>query len=303
MAAMELWEQYPPEGSAQKHTVTGNVWRARGVAGFGLAARDIYTYLPPSYNDSRKRYPVLYMQDGQNIFDDVMSYVGEWGADEAAESLAKQGFECIIVAIPNGGKARMREYGPWSRETSPRETSPRETSPRTSKQWGTLNSQGEAYVDYVAKTVKPLIDQSFRTRPSAPFTGIGGSSMGALIALYAALTRPTVFGYCLAMSPSIWFGFGKLFDVVRVTPKTKTRFYMDMGQRETPEEKSSGMLMDARQMHALLHAQHFDVAYIEDSEGIHHESSWRCRFPAALEWFLNARARPEPPQAGHTHVK
>ena len=287
MVAIDVWEQYPPEGSAQKHTVTGNVWRTRGVAGFGLGARDIYAYLPPSYNSSRKRYPVLYMQDGQNIFDEVTSYVGEWAADEAAESLAKQGLECIIVGIPNGGKARMREYGPWSRSAAP----------RSSKQWGTLNSQGEAYVDFVVQTVKPLIDQSFRTRLSAPFTGVGGSSMGGLIALYAALTRPAVFGYCLAMSPSIWFGFNKLFDLVRTSAKTKTRFYMDMGQRETPDEKSSGMLMDARQMHALLHAQHFDVAYIEDAEGIHHETSWQQRFPAALEWFVNPKARPEPPQA------
>ena len=276
------WEQYPPADSTQKHTVTGNVWCMRGVAGFGLAARNIYAYLPPSYTTSRKRYPVLYLQDGQNVFDEATSYVGEWGADEAAEDLATKGLECIIIGIPNGGKVRMREYGPWS---------------RSSKQWGTLNGQGEAYVDYVTKTVKPLIDRSFRTKTSAPFTGIGGSSMGALIALYAALTRPAIFGFCMAMSPSIWFGFGKLFDLVRATARTKTRFYMDMGQRETPDEKTSGMLMDARQMHALLHAQQFDVAYIEDAEGIHHESSWYRRFPAALEWFLDAKARPGPPQA------
>ena len=285
-----IWEEYPPADSAHQHTVAGNVWRTRDVGwpaqvatpvAAPIAARDLYVYLPPSYTGSRKRYPVLYLQDGQNVFDEATSYVGEWGADEAAEDLARQGLECVLVAIPNGGKARMREYGPWARGVGR----------------GTSNSGGELYLDYVTQVVKPLIDANFRTKSAAPFTGIGGSSMGGLISLYAALTRPKVFGFCMAMSPSIWFGSSRLFELARATPVNKTRFYLDMGLRETPDEKPSGMLMDAREMFALLHKKKFDVAYIEDADGIHHESSWRRRFPAALTWFLKPKARPEPPQA------
>ena len=272
------WESYPPADSAQPHTVTGDVWVTRQVSGFDLGPRDIYAYLPPGYARSRKHYPVLYMQDGQNIFDDVLSFVGEWGCDEAAEELAQQGLGCIIVGIPNAGEARMSEYSPWSRE---------------SKRYGDLVGRGDRYLDFITRGIKPLIDSTFRTRPAAKDTGIGGSSLGGLIALYAALTRPNDFGFCLAMSPSIWFSFGKLFTLARKAKPSPTRFYMDMGQREG----QSGMLSDARQLHALLRARPFEVSYIEDAKGIHNESSWRRRFPAALAWFLNPKVRPVPPQA------
>ena len=272
------WESYPPADSGKAHTVTGDVWVTRNITGFGLSQRDVYVYLPPGYARSRKRYPVLYMQDGQNIFDDALSFVGEWGCDEAAETLAQQGLGCIIVGIPNAGEARMSEYSPWSRE---------------SKRYGNLNGQGEAYLDLITRTLKPKIDTTFRTRPAAKDTGIGGSSLGGLIALYGALTRLNDFGFCMAMSPSIWFSFGQLFDLARKAKLSRTRFYMDMGQREG----QGGMLSDARQLHALLRGREFDVSYIEDAKGIHNESSWRRRFPAALAWFLNPKVRPVPPQA------
>lgn len=277
-ATKPLWESYPPADSGKTHTVTGDVWVTRNIVGAGLSKRDLYVYLPPGYAQTRKRYPVLYMQDGQNIFDDALSFVGEWGCDEAAEALAQRGLACIIVGIPNAGEARMSEYSSWGRE---------------GKRWGNAKGQGEAYLDLITRTIKPLIDKSFRTRPAAQHTGIGGSSMGGLIALYGALTRPNDFGFCMAMSPSIWFSFGKLFDLARKAKPSKTRFYLDMGQREG----QGGMLSDARQMHAALHDRAFDVAYIEDAKGIHNESSWMRRFPAALEWFLNPKARPTPPQA------
>ena len=271
--ANSSWQPYPPADSDQPHTVTGDVRLTQNIAGFGLSARDIYVYLPPGYARSRKRYPVLYMQDGQNIFDDVLSFVGEWGCDEAAEALAQQGLPGIIVGIPNAGEDRMSEYSPWSRE---------------SKRWGNLVGKGDLYLDFVTHTVKPLIDTSFRTLLAAKDTGIGGSSLGGLIALYATLTRPNEFGFGMALSPSIWFSFGKLFTLARKAKPGTARIYMDMGQREG----QGGMLSDARQMHTLLRAREFDVAYIEDAKGIHNESSWQRRFPAALKWFLNPAARP-----------
>ena len=253
------------------------MWVTQNISGSGLRARDIYVYLPPGYARSRKRYPVLYMQDGQNIFDDALSFVGEWGCDEAAELLAQQGLPCIIVGIPNAGEERMSEYSPWSRE---------------SKRWGNLVGKGDIYLDFITQTVKPLLDKTFRTRPAAKDTGIGGSSLGGLIALYATLTRPNDFGFCMALSPSIWFSFGKLFTLARKAKPSASRIYLDMGQREG----QAGMLSDARQMHALLHNRQFDVAFIEDANGIHNESSWWRRFPTALQWFLNPKARPELPR-------
>ncbi|HEX8832202.1 MAG TPA: alpha/beta hydrolase-fold protein, partial [Longimicrobium sp.] len=149
--------------------------------------RRVWVYLPPDYASSSKRYPVLYMHDGQNVFDDSTSGFGEWGVDETLDSLFATGDPgVIVVAVDHGGAKRLDEYSPF-------------INPRHG------GGEGDAYVDFLAQTLKPLIDRRYRTRPDRLNTGVAGSSMGGLISLYAALKYPDVFGRAGIFSPSLWF--------------------------------------------------------------------------------------------------
>ena len=175
----------------------GDVRVMQNVASSGLKARNILVYLQPNYEQETRDYPVLYMHDGQNIFDDLTSYAGEWGVDESAEGLAARGLKCIIVGIPNGGEARLDEYGPWEDERL--------------RQHSAAGQGGRAleYLAFLLGNVKPLIDSSFRTSRLRSQTGISGSSMGGLVSLWAALEARETFGFCAALSSSFWLG-GKL---------------------------------------------------------------------------------------------
>jgi predicted alpha/beta superfamily hydrolase len=266
-------EAYPGEG----RTVAGDVRVLRGVEGNGLAARDILVYLPPSYeSEPDRRYPVLYMHDGQNVFDASTSYAGEWGADEAAEELAGRGLQAIIVAVPNGGDARMDEYGPWP---------------------GLLHhhsggGKAEEYLRYLLDTVRPAVDGAWRTLADREHTGIAGSSMGGLISLYAALTQPQVFGYCAALSPSLWWAHGRILTLARGRRGPKPRVYLDTGLIE-----GHSHALRLRKLRDRLEKAGYEVAHVEDETGDHSEGAWRRRFPAALEWFLDPAARPGEPAA------
>ena len=139
--------------------------------------RDLLVYLPPSYHRTTRRYPVIYMHDGQNLFDHATSYAGEWGVDETMEMLAHtEGLEAIIVVIPTAGPQRLAEYTPFHD--------------------GRLGGgRGDDYLAFIVDTVKPLIDGNFRTLPNRRYTGIMGSSLGGLISLYAFFQRPTAVSY------------------------------------------------------------------------------------------------------------
>ena len=271
---MGQWLPYKEAYAGDGHSVSGDIQVLRGVAAYGLAPRDLLVYLPPSYaSDPMRRYPVLYLQDGQNVFDAATSYAGEWGADEAAEDLAAHGYETILVAIPNAGKARLVEYSPWPVRPFP-------------FRGGTKAS---AYCDFLLHTVKPLIDAAFRTSRERAETGIAGSSLGGLIALYACLTRPGAFGFCAALSPALWPGRGRIFEVARERRGHGTRVYLDAGGREV----NGRLLAQAQRMSDTLARQGYDVAYVEDADADHNEAAWRRRFPAVLAWFLDPALRPD----------
>src|SRR5690606_36165183 len=143
--------------------------------------------LPPDYETSAKYYPVLYMHDGQNLFDVRTSFSGEWKVDEHLDSLFLLGDPgCIVVGIDNGGTNRINEYSPW-----------------VNPQYG--GGQGDQYIEFLIETLKPYIDQNYRTLPDAEHTGIMGSSMGGLISYYGGLTNQNVFGRIGAFSSSFWF--------------------------------------------------------------------------------------------------
>ncbi len=274
------WKPYE-EVYGTKHTVVGDVRVWQKVSGSGLAARNILVYLPPNYDSQTRDYPVLYMHDGQNIFDDLTAYAGEWGVDETAQSLAARGLPCIVVGIPNGGEARLDEYGPWEDERL--------------KQHSATGQGGRAleYLTFLLGNVKPLVDSSFRTSRLRSQTGISGSSMGGLVSLWAALEARETFGFCAALSSSFWLG-GKLeaFVAARVAPDL--RIYLDVGGKESSlKAQQNAYLKSNRKMRDLLESQGYDLVYLEDANGIHNEADWRRRFPAALEWFLDPSKRPK----------
>lgn len=253
-------------------TLSGKVEVIPGLASPQLGnARDLLVYLPPSYaNSPDKRYPVLYMHDGQNLFNAVTSYSHEeWGADEAAEALAKQGKEVIIVGIPNMGTERLAEYGPF---------------PHPETKW---IGRGEAYADFLVNTIKPLIDSKYRTLSDRIHTGVMGSSAGGNISLYTALRHPQVFGFAGVMSPGFWLVKPYIMSWVRENPDPALRVWLDMGS-----EEGSGMVFDAQWMANLLQAQGNEVKWVLEQGGKHFEADWKRRFPAALEWFLT----PPPPR-------
>ena len=123
----------------------------------------IWVYLPPNYDQSSKKYPVIYMHDGQNLFDNATSYIGEWEVDETLNELFnKTGKGFIVVGIENGGEERINEYTPWKNE-----------------KYG--GGKGEIYIDFLVNTLKPYIDVTYRTKPQQKHTGLIGSSLGGLI--------------------------------------------------------------------------------------------------------------------------
>lgn len=269
------------EFHGSKNTVTGTVvvWPNLASPQLGRAS-EIAVYLPPTLAASRladassgRRYPVIYFHDGQNVFDDRTSFVGEWEADETLEKLALDGIEAIAVAIPNGGEARMDEYSPWREKNFLRGHK------------GDVGGKGDAYMEWLVEDVKPLIDRSFPIQTERESTGLVGSSMGGLISLYGILKYPEVFGLVGSMSPSVrWrdYGIVKMIEDGGMPP---ARIHLDMGGREW-----RGMTDDARRVRDALTDKGWvegrDLHYVEERYAIHREDAWARRLPDALRFLL-----------------
>jgi predicted alpha/beta superfamily hydrolase len=229
--------------------------------------RDLLVYLPPDYDGGDRRYPVLYMHDGQNLFDPATSYAGCWHLGETMDGLARRGMPAIVVGIPNT-PARIAEYSPY-------------VDPRAG------GGSGNAYLRFVIETVKPLVDGRYRTRPEAAATGIAGSSMGGLISLYAVLKHPSVFGFAGVLSPALWFARGAILEEVTAVGRVPGRLYLDMGGREGPRSVAL-----AFRLRNLLLEQgcrlDWDFRWVFERLGRHHEAAWRRRFRTALPFLLRA---------------
>lgn len=245
-------------------------------------SREICVYVPPSFASGEsegRKYPVIYFHDGQNMFDDKTSYVGEWRADETLQRLAREGREVFAVGIPNAGEERMDEYSPWSGKSGFRRRR--------------VAGRGVVYLEWLLNEVKPLIDRSFPTRTDRGGTGTMGSSLGGLISLFAAAKYPDVFGFIGAMSPAVRWHDYKIVGLFDDWSKPRPRIHLDMGGREF-----RGLYADARMMRDALLANGWvggrDLQYVEDRYGRHHEESWARRLPDALRFLLPA---PEPATA------
>lgn len=228
--------------------------------------RDILVYLPSSYSRTDRPYPVLYMHDGQNLFDPTTSFAGEWGMDAAMARAPRKGRRAIVVGIPNMGVDRIREYSPFVDPTNG-------------------GGMGDAYLDFLLQTVKPMIDAQYRTLPGVASTGIAGSSLGGFISLYAFFRSPQSWGYCGVLSPALWFAGGAIFRYVREAPYVPGRIYLDVGTRE-----GEGTLHNAREMRDLLVAKGYergkDLHWVEDEGGMHNEAAWGRRMRTALPFLL-----------------
>lgn len=239
--------------------------------------RRVWVYLPPDYATSEKRYPVLYMHDGQNVFDEATSYAGEWRVDEALDSLHAAGDPgVIVVAVANGEQQRINEYSPW----------------RNSRAGG---GEGDAYVDFLAHTLKPYVDRTYRTRPGREHTGMLGSSMGGLISLHAALRHPDVFGRVGVFSPSLWFSDSVFVAARNARPAARPRMYFVSGGMEGPPERRRTVVDDQQRMVDTLVAAGWrvgaDIHAAAPDEGQHHEWFWRREFPAAYRWLFRSEDR------------
>lgn len=278
---MADWQDYTQDKEAGQHTVTGTVRVLRDVWSPQLRnRRDLLVYLPPSYEKSNKRYPVVYMHDGQNLFDQFTSFAGEWQVDETMEALSRRGYEAIVVGLPNLGEQRLDEYSPFPH-------------PRYS------TGQGAKYLDFILQTVKPLVDRDFRTQPERTQTGMIGSSMGGLISLYAFFRPPQAFGFVGVMSPSLWFAQGRIFTYVEQAAFTPGKIYLDTGTHEQTHFftdrpqlrlRLSGYNSTVHGMYDLLYHKGYrpgqDLLYVEEESGLHNEAAWARRLPGAIEFLL-----------------
>ena len=233
--------------------------------------RQIRLYLPPGYATSGKRYPVLYMHDAQNLFDVVTAYSGEWQVDEAMDALARDGkLEAIVVGIDNGLEKRMTELNPFDHP-----------------QFG--KGEGEAYMNFIVHTVKPMIDARYRTKPDRANTAVMGSSMGGLISHYAMLQHSTVFSKAGIFSPSYPIGH-QMFKTAAATPApTDARMYLLVGDKEGREMVEQAVRMRTQLVKMGHPETNTTVKVVRGGE--HSEAFWRGEFREAMLWMFAAPAK------------
>ncbi len=264
--------QNPPE-----HTLTGDFGRhPRFRSRFLPSDHTLIVYRPPGYRDDAvRRYPVLYLQDGQNVFDRATSSTGEeWSVDETAQRLIESGAiePLIIVGIYHAGHGRIDEYTPTR-------------DPRKN-----MGGKGDGYARMLVQEIKPFIDRRYRTLRSASNTGLGGSSLGGLLTLHLGLRFPTVFNRLAVLSPSVWWNDRAIVkDVEALASKPPLRIWLDSGTGEGEEvARDARMLRDALVRKGWVEGQ--DLAYLEAEGGAHNEQSWAARVESVLRFLFPVRA-------------
>ncbi|MFZ0588653.1 MAG: alpha/beta hydrolase-fold protein [Candidatus Sulfotelmatobacter sp.] len=241
--------------------------------------RLLRVWLPPGYDDaenSGRHYPVLYLNDGQNLFESATSFTGvEWQVDETADRLIREGAvpPMIIVGIDNAGKDRIREYMPH-----------RSMHPMM------LRVQGRFYPDFLIKEVMPFVERGYRVAAEPENTGLGGSSLGGLIALYTAMVRPGVIGRLLVESPSLWASHRQAIKESRSVRIWPERIYLGVGTAEAGSvERSQSVVDDVRELAAILRRAVLSEKrlrlVIKDGAG-HNEAAWAERFLEALQFLF-----------------
>jgi len=243
--------------------------------------RYLRIWLPPGYDDAGnagRHYPVLYLNDGQNLFETSTAFAGvEWQVDETADRLIRAGAvpPMIFVGMDNTGKERIREYMPF-----------RSMHPRM------LRVQGRYYPDFLMKEVMPFVERKYRAATGPENTGLGGSSLGALIALYTAIARPGTIGRLLLESPSLWASGRQLVKESRSVRIWPERMFLAVGSSEAGSaERSRTVVDDVRELAAIMRRAVLSESrlrlVVKDGAG-HNEAAWAERFPEALRFLYGS---------------
>jgi enterochelin esterase-like enzyme len=243
--------------------------------------RYLRIWLPPGYDDASnagRHYPVLYLNDGQNLFETSTAFAGvEWQVDETADRLIREGAvpPMIFVGIDNTGKDRIREYMPF-----------RSMHPRM------LRVRGRYYPDFLIKEVMPFVQRNYRIATGPENTGLGGSSLGALIALYTAIARPGLIGRLLLESPSLWASGRQLVKESRSVRIWPERMFLAVGSAEAGSaERSRTVVDDVRELAAVMRRAVLSESrlrlVVKDGAG-HNEAAWAERFPEALRFLYGS---------------
>ncbi|WP_310555374.1 alpha/beta hydrolase-fold protein [Flavobacterium sp.] len=226
--------------------------------------KKIWLYLPKNYNSTKKKYPVIYMHDAQNLFDAKTSFVGEWNVDEKLDSLNAQ---VIVVGIEHGNEKRMAELTPYKHPKY-------------------AGGDADKYLDFIVKTLKLEIDAKYRTKTNAKNTAIMGSSLGGLVSYYAILKYPDVFGKAGIFSPSFWFNRKEIIELTNTIPTMKTKIYFLCGDNEGDAD----MITDLNQIDNLISEKRCECKNLTKKTivkgGQHNEKLWRDGFVDAYLWLF-----------------
>lgn len=264
-------EALPPVDAAE-HTLTGDVRTHEKFHSRYLEHdRTVIVYLPPGYDPrAADRYPVLYLHDGQNVFDRATSFGEEWQVDESAQRLIASGAiePVIIVGIYNTGDHRLEEYTPTVASEDGR------------------GGHADDYGRMLVEELKPFVDRTYKTLPSASSTAVGGSSLGGLLTMHLGLRYPTAFGRLAVMSPSVWWDDRVLLrEVAALQSKLPLRIWLDAGTAE-----GETTITNARDLRDGLVAKGWvvgaDLAYLEVPGGQHNEQSWAARMDRVLQFLF-----------------
>ncbi|WP_235296376.1 alpha/beta hydrolase [Portibacter marinus] len=229
--------------------------------------RKISALLPYDYYESKHYYPVLYLQDGQNLFNPNAPF-GDWAIDKSLAKLAEEGYkDIVIIAVDHGDDKRIKEYLPYRHA-----------------RYG--KGQGKSYIDFMRKKLIPYVKEKYRVLTDYADVGIGGSSMGGLISLYGGLAYPAIFGKMMIFSPSLWIA-NKIYRKARnFAPLPDTKIYFYSGGQE-----SKTHLANVRRLETIFREKIEDDAYFDmeveiNMAGQHSEIYWAQEFPKALKWLF-----------------
>jgi len=257
---------------------SGEVWLHELKSRIFGNTRRLRVWLPPDYDGWRMtRYPVLYLNDGQNLFDPATAFAGvHWQVGEtAARLIAEQRIRPLIIVGIDNTKSRAREYIPYK-----------------SKDPRVLNAKGKCYPEFLQREVMPLIEERYSVLKGPENTGLGGSSLGGLITLYVQLAAPGVFGRLLIESPSLYVAKRKILIESRRSRRWPERTYLAMGTHETGNpEKDAKIVEDVRELESILREAGLGEQRLKvriDEGAAHSESAWAARFPEALEFLYSS---------------
>jgi predicted alpha/beta superfamily hydrolase len=267
-----IWPAMP------RHTLTGNIKRHRAFPSEILGnRREVLVYLPPGYRPlARRRYPVFYLHDGQNVFDAATSFSGvEWGVDETAERLIRAHLiePLIIVAVANMGEERVDEYAPT-----------RGMIHAQAKRRRRSKGRARQYAQFLMEELKPYVDRKYRTLPGPEFTGLGGSSLGGLVTLVIGILYPHAFRRLMVMSPSTWwddFAIYRLVDSMEQKPPLK--IWLDTGTAEPGWQQTRELRNRLIEKGWKLRK---DLQYMEAPHAQHSEAAWAARVEPALRFLF-----------------